>query len=258
MNISFRFLRFSDLCMTLAVTSIGLTGCGGGGSDSTSTPAPQVLANTPYLTSASLQGRWSSDSSSSAAYTAIVFPQTNSSSTTQAWVLAQDGSGLMQLTIESNSQAKGNFYSFKGVAPLLVSGNVSLNTTITPKTLSLPGFSNPTTLSQTDTLLGTALLTDVVGNWNGTIHDGSKTLRWTINAASGALAGASSTGCVYNGSLAPVSNAQVFTAVFGESCPDGSATGYFGVTTMSPDGTRLTTVAVANDRSKAIALLLAR
>jgi hypothetical protein len=252
MNISFCASRIPCLCVVLAI-SAGLAGCGDGGGTVLDQTSP------PNLTSADLQGRWVTDSSASTAYTVIALPDNNSSTITQAWALAQDGSGLARLAIESNSQAQGTFYSFKGSAAVAISGTVSMNSSIAPKTLSLPGLSTANTLlTQSDALSGSAVLADIAGSWNGAISGGTKTVNWTVAASGGVLAGTSSTGCVYSGSLAPVSAAKVFTVIFSESCSDGSAAGYTGVTTMSPDSKRLSTVAVANDRSKAIAFLLSR
>lgn len=279
MNTSFCAFRIPCLCVVLAL-SAGLAGCGDGGGSggggisssssgsgsgsssggssggSSTVPDQTTTAN---LTSASLQGRWITDSSASTAYTVIALPDNNASTSTQAWALAQDGSGLAQVVIESNGQAQGTFYSFKGSPPVAISGTVSMNSSVTPKTLFLPGLSTANTLlSQSDALSGSAVLADIAGSWNGAVSGGTKTVNWTVAASGGTLAGTSSTGCVYSGSLVPVSAAKVFAAVFSESCSDGSAATYTGVTTVSPEGTRLSTVAVANDRSKAIAFLLSR
>lgn len=252
MNSLFCASRLPRLCAVLAM-SAGLAGCGDGGGVVLDQTTP------PDLSSAALQGRWVTDRSASTAYTVLALPDNNSSTITQAWALAQDGSGLARLVIESDGQAAGTLYSFKGRAPVAISGTASLNSSATPKTLSLPGLSTVNTrLTQSDTLSGSAVLADVAGSWSGAVSGGSKTVNWTVAAAGGVLAGTSSTGCVYSGSLASVSAAKVFTVVFSESCSDGSAAGYTGVTTMSPDGTRLTTVAVANDRAKAIAFSLSR
>lgn len=249
MNISFSASRIPCLCVVFAL-SAGLAGCGDGG---------YTVVNQTNLTSADLQGRWVTDSGASKAYTMLALPDNNSSTITQAWALAQDGSGLARLVIESNSQTQGTFYSFKGSAPVAITGTVSINSSVTPKTLSVPGLSTANTeLTQSDALSGRAVLADVAGSWDGAINGGAKTVNWTVTASGGVLAGTSSTGCVYSGSLAPVSAAKVFTAIFSESCSDGSAAGYTGVTTMSPDSKRLSIVAVANDRSKAISFLLSR
>lgn len=281
MNTSFDALRRPCLCVAL-VLSAGLMACGGGnGGDSGSTALPSAdtntsttntntntnntstATNTPTsnLTSASLQGRWLTDSSAATAYTVIALPNNASTSSTQAWALAQDGSGLAQLVIDNNSQVQGALYSLKSNASVAITGTVSLNASVTPKTLSLPGLSTANTvLTQSDALSGRAVLADIVGSWKGAVSDGTKTVTWTVSASTGELAGTSSTGCVYSGLLTPVDNLKVFTTVFSESCSDGSSAGYAGISTVSPDGTRLSTVAVANSRlgSQAIALLLSR
>lgn len=280
MNTSFDALRRPCLCVAL-VLSAGLMACGdggangssvstgsdasasgsgssGGSSNSGTTTTPTTTSN---LTSASLQGRWLTDSSAATAYTVIALPNNASTSSTQAWALAQDGSGLAQLVIDNNSQVQGALYSLKSNASVAITGTVSLNASVTPKTLSLPGLSTANTvLTQSDALSGRAVLADIVGSWKGAVSDGTKTVTWTVSASTGELAGTSSTGCVYSGLLTPVDNLKVFTTVFSESCSDGSSAGYAGISTVSPDGTRLSTVAVANSRlgSQAIALLLSR
>lgn len=280
MNTSFDALRRPCLYIAL-VLSAGLMACGdggangssvstgsdasasgsgssGGSSNSGTTTTPTTTSN---LTSASLQGRWLTDSSAATAYTVIALPNNASTTSTQAWALAQDGSGLAQLVIDNNSQVQGALYSLKSNASVAITGTVSLNASVTPKTLSLPGLSTANTvLTQSDALSGRAVLADIVGSWKGAVSDGTKTVTWTVSAPTGELAGTSSTGCVYSGLLTPVDNLKVFTTVFSESCSDGSSAGYAGISTVSPDGTRLSTVAVANSRlgSQAIALLLSR
>lgn len=278
MNTSFDALRRPCLCVAL-VLSAGLMACGdggangssassdvsgnssGGSSSSSSGSTASTTTTTSNLTSASLQGRWLTDSSAATAYTVIALPDNASTTSTQAWALAQDGSDLAQFVIDNNSQAKGTLYSFKGSTPVAISGTVSLNSSTTPKTLSLPGLSTANTvLTQSDALSGSAVLADIAGSWKGAVSGGAKTVTWTVSASSGELAGTSSTGCVYAGSLTPVSSTKVFTTLFSENCSDGSSAGYAGISTLSPDGTRLSTVAVANSSlgAKAIALLLSR
>lgn len=275
MNTSFDALRRPCWCVAL-VLSAGLIACGDGGANggsassdasgnssggsSSSGSTASTPTNTSNLTSASLQGRWLTDSSAATAYTVIALPD-NASTSTQAWALAQDGSDLAQFVIDNNSQVKGTLYSLKGNTPVAISGTVSLNSSTTPKTLSLPGLSMANTvLTQSDALSGSAVLADIAGSWKGAVSGGAKTVTWTVSASSGELAGTSSTGCVYAGSLTPVSSTKVFTTLFSENCSDGSSAGYAGISTLSPDGTRLSTVAVANSSlgSQAIALLLSR
>ncbi len=240
-TVASRVGRISRLGLAVAA-SAWLAACGDGG-------------GSIWLDRAGLQGRWISTSPS---YIAIVVPSADSNSTSDAWALRWDVQALAKLSIESNGASSGTLFSFtEPVTAAPISGGVDLNQAVSPKTLTLPGLAaGGTAFNQVDNLAGTATLADAAGTWAGQVSGGTKTVSWTIDGSTGTIAGSSSTGCSYNGSLAPMSAAKVYSAVFSESCPGGSGAGYTGVATLKSDQTTLTTVAVANDRSRAIAFVL--
>lgn len=199
-------------------------------------------------------------------YTAIVVPSASSNSTSDAWALRQDGKALAQLFIDSNGSSSGTLFSFTGAAPVQISGGVDLNHAVTPKTLALPGLAaGSTTFKLESNLVGTAALADAAGTWEGQYDtDGDnqmdRTVTLTVTATGQIVNGSdSSTGCDYIGTLATINAVKAYRAVFSEECKnDTLVAAYTGVATVNPDKTRLTVVAVANDRTKPIAFLLSK
>lgn len=238
----FKFIRSALACSIL----LPLLGCGGGSSSA------------PSFSISALQGRWATETSANPGYTAIVMANAPANMSAAAWVLAQDGSSLEALTIESDGKTNGRYYSFKGLMPSVIAGITKQELSVTPLKLTLPGpTAAPLELKAVDALTGASRYADAAGAWQGALDVGQKTVSWSIGA-SGAIAGASSTGCVYSGSLSALSHVKAFYAVFSESCSDGTANGFTGVATVSSDSTRLTVAAEANDKSKAMVLLLGK
>ena len=255
-----------------------LSACGGGNSDGAApapqpspvtqpapapvpspVPAPTPIPSAPTSVSASaLQGRWLPPSSGSG-FGLIVLPAINNSA--QAWALAQDGSALAKLSINSETglTVSGRSYSLNN-APQTVStlsGSATAVVSINPKTLSFTGLAaSKLDFIQSDALIAPALQADMAASWRASFNQGSQFVNWTITS-SGIVSGNSNTGCAWSGSLLAISNATIYSASLTESCITGS-TQLEGIATINAAKTQLTVVTTSTDHSKATLLLMAK
>ncbi|WP_079435628.1 hypothetical protein [Zoogloea sp. LCSB751] len=250
---------FRHLALALGTSAL-LAACGGGGGGgSSTTPTPTPTPTPPPtptgLDTSALQGRWNTTSGTNA-FTAIILP--GASNTATAWVLAQNLSQLNVLGIDSQAAVSGKIYALSGsTAPVAVSGSVQASLSTSPKTLSVSGLGTTAlALTQQDALATPAVQADIVGTWNGSAGGGTQTLSWSVSAGSGAIAGVSTTGCTYTGTLSAQTSASAYTAHFVESCPGSTLTTFDGIATLNGDKSRLTVVGLTIDQSKAIVLPL--
>lgn len=222
-----------------------LTACGGGGDgDATATPGP----------AGQVQGRWVTAAGSAPSYTAVGVPASNSS--TALWLLANDASRLVKLTVQDSGALAGKAYALgQGTPATAVTGAWSAPAA---KSLSLSGVVNGSlALAQTDALTAAAVQTDAAGAWKATAGGNAQSVTWTV-ADSGALTGSSTTGCTYQGNLTAMSNASAYTAAVKESCSDGTSTQYNGIATINPARNALSMVATSPDESVGVALFLSK
>lgn len=229
----------------------GGTGGTGGGGSTTPQPAP--------FKASELQGRWSlAGTTADTSYTAIVLP--GSSGTANAWLLNQSLSSLSILSVNDQAIVSGKVYPLGTAAtPGAATGVVVADLSASLKTMTLSGLaSQGLTLTQQDTLSQPASLADSAGSWTGSVGNGARTLSLSIAADTGALSGASTTGCTYTGSLSPLSTASAFTSTLSESCPDGSTTRFDGIATLNSTKNRLTLVGATPDQTNAVVLLLSK
>lgn len=229
----------------------GTGGNTGGGGSTTPQPAP--------FKASELQGRWSlTGATADTSYTAIVLP--GSSGTANVWLLSQSLSSLGILSVNDQAAVSGKVYPLGTAAtPGAATGAVVADLSASLKTMTLSGLaSQGLTLTQQDTLSQPASLADSAGSWTGSVGNGARTLSLSIAADTGALSGASTTGCTYTGSLSPLSTASAFTSTLSESCPDGSTTRFDGIATLNSTKNRLTLVGATPNQTSAVVLLLSK
>lgn len=235
--------KFS-LTFSILLVSV-LAACGGGsGGDGASSSGP----------SAQVQGRWTTAAGSTPAYTAIGLPSSNGSAA--VWVLASDASRLVKLTAQDSGALIGKVYALgQNAAATSVSGQWS---TTASKSLSLVGLPGGTlALAQTDALTAATVQADVAGVWKATLGGNSQTVNWTV-AASGAVAGTTTTGCTYAGTLSAMATASAYTVAVREACSDGVSTQFNGIATLNASKNALSMVAASTDESVGVALFFSK
>jgi len=223
-----------------------LAGCGGGGG------GDQADA----LDTAQLRGRWVTAAGAAPAYTAVVLP--GASNTASAWLLAQDASRLVKLTVRGDASAQGKAYALGQASSQAVTGQVTASLAAAPKTFSVTGVAaGSLALSQSDALSTPAVQADAAGGWSATAGGQAQALQWTVGAA-GAVAGVSTTGCSYTGQLTAMAGASVYGAQFDESCPDGARITYSGIATLNATKSGLTVVVTSADESRGAAVFFSK
>lgn len=233
----------------LLVVSAALTACGGtgaGGGTDVATPATPASPTTPSAavpTLANAQGFWSATLSGTSSASAVILPNG------QAWVVYQTGStvsALAQATLSLNGSSynsSGKYYRLPylpggavqdySFSASLTAGNTgSLASSITV------GAGAPTAVTWTynKAYETPASQSSVQGRWSGI--QGADSLLWDLDAA-GKLAGTSTTGCTYSGTITPNANpvAVLDVAIF-ESCA-GTSQNLAGMATLNADKTRM-------------------
>ncbi len=224
-------------------------------------PAPPAPAPEPApapVAASALQGRWL-PASSVQGYTLVVLPAVSSSA--QAWALAQDGSALAKLNINSDAAlaVSGRSYSLSTGTQTVstLTGSATAVVSTTTKTLSITGLaSSSLAFTQSDALSTPALQADLTANWRASFNQGSQIVNWTV-ASSGAVSGNSNTGCTWSGNLLALNNATIYSANLTESCTTGN-TQLEGIATINAAKTQLTVATTSTDQSKATALQMVK
>ncbi len=234
----------------LALSTAALVACGGGGgADPTPTPIPTPTPNpaptpTPTLTVANAQGFWSATPSATTSVGAVILPSG------QAWVLYQTGSTVTALAQGSLSVSGttftgvGKHYTLPGGAEedfsLIASPGNATATTATPTLINTTTVGTATSSTLTWTYNTTyetpATQASVQGRWSGL--QGAVSVMWDVDSA-GKLAGTSTTGCTYGGTLTPnASPVAVLDVAITENCAGTSKT-LSGIATLNAAKTGL-------------------
>lgn len=188
-----------------------LLACGGGGGGSATTTTDVSTPSTPgTTTSAKLsdaQGFWSAGLGGSNSATAVILPNG------QAWVVYQSANtvtALAQAALSLNGAtytSVGKHYGLPGgaVQDYSFTGNLTgSNTGTLVNTITVgTGSATAVTWTYNKTYETPATQASVQGRWSGA--QGADVLTWDVDA-NGALAGTSTTGCTYSGTLKPNAN----------------------------------------------------
>lgn len=226
----------------LVVVSAALTACGSGNTDVTTpaTPASPTPASAAVPTLANAQGFWSATLSGTSSASAVILPNG------QAWVVYQTGStvsALAQATLSLNGSiytSSGKYYSLPAgaVQDYSFSGNLTAGNTGSLASSITVGAGAPTAVTWTynKAYETAASQSSVQGRWSGI--QGADSLLWDLDAA-GKLAGTSTTGCTYSGTITPNANpVAVLDVAIVESCA-GTSQNLAGMATLNADKTRM-------------------
>jgi hypothetical protein len=183
----------SKLVATLCAAA-ALAGCGGGGSNPSAPPPPIATA----------EGAWNGSASDGSSVSATIFENGD------YWVMYYANSVLTGVVQGSGTSVNGSFSSTDGMgfrvggtaAAVNLSASyrerVSLQGTITPQAGGTAETFSTTYDANYDTA---ANLSDVSGNWHGSLPSGET---FALNVApGGSFAGAGSSGCLFTGTLTP-------------------------------------------------------
>ena len=248
--------HYALLPLCTAVLALTLAGCGGGGggSDPVPTPTPNP---TPVSTTAALQGIWQSPAGTATNTSAIVLPDG------QLWaVIVTAGTPVSTRVIKARFAPELAGFTGSGTSYALgtnISSSLTATASVIEKTslaatFSSNGQSDAYSLayqSRYDTLVS---LADWQGSWSGTLGPG--TVSWNI-AASGAISGTRSTGCIYSGQVSLRQEQKAIADVsVTESCA-GTVTQLAGIGTLVT-GKAATLAMTTADGSAAVLLGLTR
>lgn len=237
---------------TLIAVCISLSACGGG-----SSVAPVTPPVTPSIANA--QGFWSANLSNGSSASAVILPNG------QAWVVYQTGSNVTALAQASLSlngttySSTGSYYNlpagavqnynFSGSLPAANSGSLATSIAV--------GTGTPTALTWTYNKAYETAATQgsVQGRWNGAF--GAISVLWDLDAA-GKLAGTSTTGCTYTGSITPNANpVAVLDVAVTESCAGASKT-LGGIATLNAAKSVLSLAYTTPDRAQGGVLVFSK
>ncbi len=257
-------IRFTDartftrkpLLAALTAITLGLSACGGGGSDE----GPAGIQPTSSI----LQGRWTS-TGIDPAYTAIAVPASTGANTPAVdtlWGLAQDGSTLYKLQANGADGAAATVTGKRftlgtaavaGVTP----GSYSVSSTAGTQLTLQSALGASATFTRSDAMSTPLRADQANGNWRAAL--GSIEVSWTVQSAGTAnnLTGTSTSGCTYSGTSTVVASQSLYQVSFDENCA-GTMQRFSGIATLSGDDSRLTVVATNADESRGVALLMAR
>lgn len=255
--------RILQKAATIAMFSLALSACGGGGTSASApgtptppTPDPPV---TPKPALSDLQGFWNATLSSTSSASAVILPNG------QAWVVYESGgsvTALAQASLSLNNttySGSGKYYSLpvggvqdysmSGTLPAPVAGTLSNSVRIGSGTATAMTWTYnkayETPLSQNS----------AQGHWSGKL--GADNLSWDVDAT-GTLTGTSTTGCTYSGTLIPNASAKaVLDAAITETCA-GTAQSLSGIARLSADKSSMSLVYITAGGAQAGAVLLAK
>lgn len=245
---------------TTAMFSVALIACGGGGASvTTPIPTPPITPTpppTPVLSN--LQGFWSSTLSGTNA-SAVILPNG------QAWVVYETAgtvTALAQANLSSSAtmySSSGKYYSLpgggvqdysmSGSLPAAGAGSVSNNVRIGS------GTATATTWTYNKAYETALSQNSVQGRWSGKV--GADSVLWNFDAA-GTLAGTSTTGCTYSGTLILNASAKsVLDAAITETCA-GIVQSMNGIAILSTDKTGMSLAYLTAAGAQGGVLLLTR
>lgn len=215
---------------TIALLSTVLIACGGGGGGGTDVTPPA----TPTLSN--IQGFWNSTLSGTSSASAVILPNG------QAWVVYETAgsvTALAQANLSLNGatySSSGKYYSLPGSAAqdYSVSGSLPASNTSSLSNSVRIGSGTATAMTWNyNKAYETALSqSSVQGRWNGKL--GANSVLWDFDAA-GKLAGTSTTGCTYSGTLTRnLIAVAVLDAAITETCA-GTAQSLSGIARLSTD-----------------------
>lgn len=250
---------------SLALITATLVACGGGwgttGSNTPTSPVKPTTPATPVPTLANARGFWSATPSATSSVGAVILPNG------QVWVIYQEGSTVTALaqgalSLKGSSYTGiGNYYSLPAGAVQdfslnAISGNATVTTTTPTLTTNMTvgtGTSNTQTWTYNKAYESVTTVASVQGRWSGA--QGAVSLNWDIDA-SGKLAGTSTTGCVYSGTVTPnESAASVLDVAVTENCA-GTAASLNGIALQNTDKTGLSVAYTTAAGAKAGVLML--
>lgn len=244
MNCTILLKTSALLAVSAALTACGSGSGSGGGSTDVATLAPPLTspttASAAVQTLANAQGFWSATLSGTSSASAVILPNG------QAWVVYQAGStvsALAQATLSLNGStysSSGKYYSLPAgaVQDYSFSGSLTAGNTGSLASSITVGSGTPTAVTWTynKAYETPASQSSVQGRWSGI--QGADSLLWDLDAA-GKLAGTSTTGCTYSGTITPNSNpVAVLDVAIIESCA-GTSQNLAGMATLNADKTRL-------------------
>lgn len=215
--------KFSTIkAATLALSTAALVACGGGGGGEVSGGGS---GQPSALTLASAQGFWSATPSENTSVSAVILPSGH------VWVIYQNAnivSALAKGTLSLSGTTYtgiGQHYTLPGEAVKTFSLSAILGpetsssgraTTLVNTATVGTGLPSTQTWAYNKTYENPATQASVQGRWSG--EQGAVSLVWNIDSA-GKIAGTSTTGCTYSGTLNPNANpVAVLDADITESC----------------------------------------
>lgn len=220
-----------------------LLGCGGGGGDGGSgnvTPTPDPVANPTEL----LQGFWSGsvgNAPDGATRTSVVIMPDGTGwavleSPTAATGLAKAAfTGTGTSANAASITASGRYYRSASSTSVNVTGSGNVATGTLTGNLAFAGNAAGASAINWTPVTGyrtAARVADAAATWTGRLGDSALTVTWTINS-SGALSGASTTGCTYTGTVRPnPAGIAVFDVAATEDCA-GSTRALAGIATQN-------------------------
>lgn len=219
----------------IVVLSATLIACGGGGSADVAASTP-----VPVSTLSNIQGFWNSTLSGTSSASAVILPNG------QTWVVYETAgtvTALAQASLSLNGatySSSGKYYSLPGgvvqdysLSGSLPAGNTNdLNNSIRIGT----GTATAMTWAYNKAYETAVSQSSVQGRWSGML--GANSVLWDFDAA-GKLAGTSTTGCTYSGTLTLNATAvAVLDAAIMETCA-GTTQSLTGIARLSADKSRI-------------------
>lgn len=253
---NFQSMVRAAACVLACMVMVACSGGSGGGGTSVVTD-PGTTPPPPSAGAAAAQGFWSGQVDAQTTASAVYLPEG------VAWTVVQDVTGVTSMA-RGSVTVDASAFSVTGRSFELASGTTStfsITGTVAQKaTLSVAaaGTVPSYTLVYRSAYETPATLADVVGAWTST-REGS-IVRLTLNvAASGALAGSSTTGCSYTGTLAPYSaGVAVFSLSLTETCLGLAALEFTGIATLNAAKTALSAAFTTADLNAGSVILATR
>jgi hypothetical protein len=228
------------------VSAMLLTGCGGGGSNSTP-PETNKPANSDF------QGIWSSKSANASTST-IVLPDL------RMWTVVSEGSTLRLITAQLATV--GTKLSGEGKTYIIGTNGSSTTTVTLSKNYATAITVDIVAGSQKTSRLETyqskyevpVTLADFAKSWSAIVGVGK--FNWTVSVT-GAITGNSSTGCTYAGQLTErPERKSVMEASITETCVS-TVTKLQGISTLNVDKNQWNLVATTSDATNGLVISLA-
>lgn len=248
----------SAILFILATSAIILSACGGGGGTGDTGDTAGAIAPPAGIDTSTLQGRWVTASGASPGYTALVVPDSTTTNTATAWLLAQDASRLVKVSATSGQSANGKSYDLANpgsTATDIASGTYTANLSVSPNSISFANVLGASlSLTQSDPLRGAVAYADAVGTWKASA--GAVDVTWTLSGT-GALSGSSTSGCRYSGSATTPTAVKLYRISFTETC-SATSNVFAGIASLNTEGTRLTVVTTTNGDARGSALFFVK